>query len=279
MSYQLSTDPRLEFSPVCRGLMIANVAVFALGLLGNVLGIPAVTSTNLLLHFGLFPTTLFREGYLWTPFTYMFLHANLLHIGVNMMGLYLLGPDLEQALGRIRFLAFYLISGVAGALGFLLLSVLLQGQTAPVVGASGAIFGLLGGIVDLYPKRVYILLPLMIPMRASVLAVLLLTSHLFFILTPFGSNVAYDVHLAGGLAGFFMAGGAALLHRRRYQEVIPRPEIPYARVELETLAYRLAEEPQVEPADQERYHQLKEILRFEDIPSVEELKASRTPAS
>jgi membrane associated rhomboid family serine protease len=275
MSYQLSPDPRLEFSPVCRGLIFANVAVFALGLVGQFLSIKALQTNSLLTTFGLFPHTLFRDGLLWTPFTYMFLHANLIHIGVNMMGLYLLGPDLEQALGHLRFLTFYIISGIIGALGFLVISFLLQGQTLPVVGASGAIFGLLGGVVALYPSRVYVILPLMIPMKASILAVLLLTSHIFFIVTPYGSNVAYDVHLAGGLAGFFMAGGAALLHRKRYQHIIPAPEVPYAKVELETLAYRLAEEAEVEDADHSRYHRLREILRFEDIPSVEELKASR----
>lgn len=274
MSYQLSADPRLEYSPVCRGLILANLGVYALGIIGQMLGFSGLTPESLLTTFALFPQALFRDGLLWTPVTYMFLHANLLHIGVNMMGLYLLGPDLEQALGHARFLAFYLISGMVGALAFLIISFVLQGQTLPVVGASGAIFGLLGGIVALYPSRVYVILPLMIPIKASVLAVLLLTSHLFFIFTPYGSNVAYDVHLGGGLAGFFLAGGAALLHRRRYQNFISTPELPNARVELETLAYRLAESGEVTETDQSRYAQLREILRFEDIPSVEELKAS-----
>lgn len=274
MPYQISTDPRLEFSPVCRGLLFANVAVFGLHVLGQVLGLPSLETLSLLNHFGFIPGNLVRDGQLWTPFTYMFLHATFIHIGVNMMGLYLLGPDLEQVLGHARFLAFYLISGVMGALGFLVISYLLQDQNMPVVGASGAIFGLLGGIVALYPSRIYVILPLMIPLKAYVLAVLLLTTHLFFILTPYGSNVAYDVHLAGGLAGFFMAGGAALLHRKRYQDVIPRPEIPYAKVELETLAYRLAGPGDTDESDRIRYRQLREILKFDDIPSVEELKAT-----
>jgi membrane associated rhomboid family serine protease len=205
----------------------------------------------------------------------MFLHANLLHIGVNMMGLYLLGPDLEQALGHWRFLGYYLICGLAGALCFGIISFLIQQQGLPVVGASGAIFGLLGGIVALFPMRTYVILPLMIPLKAYVLAVLLFTTHLFFIVTPYGTNVAYDVHLGGGVAGFLMAAVAAGLHRRRFRHLIPGSERPYALVELETLAYRLAEENAGNEEEWSRYRQLREILRYEDIPSVEEVRAIR----
>jgi membrane associated rhomboid family serine protease len=275
MPYQFSSDPRLEFSPVCRILIAVNVLVFLLISVVLFFGPGPTFQKQVYSLFGLFPSLLVREGVFWTPLTYMFLHANLLHLGINMMGLYLLGPDLEQVFGHWRFLSFYLISGLVGAACFLIISFVWQDQSLPVVGASGAIFGLLGGIVALFPLRTYIILPLMIPVKAYVLAVLLLTSHLFFILTPYGSNVAYDVHLGGGLAGFLMAGLAALRHHRRYEHLIPAPERPYATVELETLAYRMADGDEVSEADEHRYRQLREILRYEDIPSVEELRAVR----
>lgn len=275
MSYQFSADPRLEFSPICRGLILLNVGVFLLIGLGQILGWRFAELLPLYSTFGLMPERFLGDQYYWTCFTHMFLHASVIHLGVNMMGLYLLGPDLEMVLGHLRFLAFYLISGLVGAVCFLIISFLIQGQNLPVVGASGAIFGLLGGIVALFPLRTYIILPLMIPIKAYVLAVLLLTSHLFFILTPYGSNVAYDVHLGGGLAGFLMAGGAAVLHRRKYRDLIPTPELPYAKVEMETLAYRIADDVALEDTDRSRYALLREILRFEDIPTVEELRATR----
>lgn len=118
----------------------------------------------------------------------------------------------------------------------------------------------------------------MIPIKASVLATLLLSTHLFFILTPYGNHVAYEVHLAGGITGFLICGGAALIHRYRWKDVIPASEIPYAAVELETLAYKLARDDAggLGEADRKRYTQLKEALRFEDIPSVEEIRAQKS---
>ncbi|MDF3130018.1 rhomboid family intramembrane serine protease [Kiritimatiellaeota bacterium B1221] len=277
MALTLGPDPRLQYSPVCKILILLNVLVFVLGMLGDMLGLPILNNRDQLNLFALFPSAVVKEGMFWTPFTYMFLHGGLMHLVFNMMGIYLLGPDLEQTFGRRKFTLLYLLSGWLGGIGFIFISYILQGQLTPCVGASGAIFGLLGGIVALYPKRIYVILPLMIPMRASVLATLLLSTHLFFILTPYGNHVAYDVHLAGGLTGFLFCGGAALLHRYQWRDVIPKPEIPYAAVELETLAYRIAQKEgdEVDAEELKRYETLKKALRFEDVPSVEEIRAQR----
>jgi len=252
--------------------------MYAMGILGSLFGIPGIDAESLVASLALIPHGVMHEGMLWTPITYMFLHANLFHIGVNMLGLYLLGPDLENAMGSRAFLALYLSAGLAGALGFLLVSYIWLGLPTMVVGASGAIMGLLGAIVALYPARVYVLIPLMIPVRASVLAVLLVSTHLFFILTPYGGPVAYDVHLFGGFTGFVVAWTLAHLHRREWRDVFPPSERFYACVEMETLAHQLAgcEAPEeAAPEDWNRYRKLKEALRYEDVPSVEELRASR----
>lgn len=79
------------------------------------------------------------DGEWWRIVTSGFLHAGLIHLGMNMLVLWILGSQLEPALGRARFLALYVTSLVAGAFGVLLVS-----PTSPTVGASGAIFGLLG---------------------------------------------------------------------------------------------------------------------------------------
>lgn len=275
MALQLGPDPKLSYSPVCKGLIVLNVLIFITGELGNMFVLPWINQKALLEAFGLFPAAVMHEGMFWTPFTYMFLHGGTLHLLFNMFAIYLLGPDLEQTFGRWPFLGIYLLSGWLGGIGFMVISYVIQGQPTPCVGASGAIFGLLGGIVALYPRRIYVILPLMIPMRASVLATLLLSTHLFFILTPYGNHVAYEVHLVGGITGFFICGGSALLHRHRWRYVIPAPEIPYAAVELETFNYRLARngDAALNPDDRKRYELLKQALRFEDLPSVEELRA------
>jgi membrane associated rhomboid family serine protease len=74
----------------------------------------------------------------------MFLHENLLHIGFNMFALYVIGSPVEQYLGRARYVGLYFVSGLAGSAG-----ALLQTPTTPVLGASGAIFGILGAMMIL----------------------------------------------------------------------------------------------------------------------------------
>lgn len=279
MALVLGPDPKLSYSLVCKWLIAVNVLVYLLGMAGTMLQLPWVSGRALLETFGLFPASVINEGMFWSPFSYMFLHGGLMHLLFNMMAIYLLGPDLEQTFGRGPFLLLYFLSGWLGGLGFIVISYLIQGQPTPCVGASGAIFGLLGGIVALYPKRVYVILPLMIPMRASVLATLLLSTHLFFILTPYGSRVAYEVHLIGGICGFLFCGGAALWHRYQWRDVIPRPEVPYAAVELETFNYRLARHGAgcLSEGERKRYDVLKQALKFEDLPSVEEIRGMGLP--
>jgi membrane associated rhomboid family serine protease len=93
----------------------------------------------------------FEKGVLWGPFvangdwwrlvTAMFLHASFLHIALNMYSLYFVGSILEQVIGRWRFVLLYFVSGIAGSAGALVWS-----PTQPTVGASGAIFGILGAL-------------------------------------------------------------------------------------------------------------------------------------
>jgi membrane associated rhomboid family serine protease len=80
------------------------------------------------------------QGDWWRLFTSMFLHASLLHIAFNMFALWVLGSVAEQALGPVRFVLLYLASGLAGSAGALVIS----GLNVPTVGASGAIFGIMG---------------------------------------------------------------------------------------------------------------------------------------
>ena len=154
------------------------------------------------------------------------------------------------------------------------MSYILFGSAFPCVGASGAIMGLLGAIVAIYPQRIYVLLPLMIPMRAAVLAVMLCLSHIFFILTPYGGHVAYDVHLFGGFMGFAYASVLSRAHRSRWKSQWQGIDFKSAVQELEGYNWRIAREGMntLTPEEQQAQHRLQRALRYEDVPTVEEIR-------
>jgi membrane associated rhomboid family serine protease len=142
--------------------------------------------------------------------TAMFLHGGWLHLLGNMLFLWVFGNNVEDRMGRLRFLLFYLASGYAAAYGF---SVVNASSTAPLIGASGAIAGVLGAYIVLYPRaRVWSLVPflLFIPLRLP--AWLVLGS--WFVLQWFyssqlavssGDSVAYLAHVVGFLFGVLLA--------------------------------------------------------------------------
>ncbi len=121
--------------PATFALIGATVLVFAGQWIGQ-----ALTGTDLVLYYGAKINEALAAGEAWRLVTPVFLHAGLLHIGVNMYSLYALGPAVERFFGHRRFLAVYLLAGVSGVLLSLVMS------PSPSVGASGAIFGLLGSL-------------------------------------------------------------------------------------------------------------------------------------
>ena len=141
-----------------------------------------------------------------TAFTGMFMHANLLHIGGNMIFLAVFGCTLEDRIGRVRFLAFYLLGGLA-ALALAIASS--PGSTTPTLGASGAIAAVLGGYILLYPRARVLTVVLLIvfftiiePPAWVMLGLWFLFDALlgaFGVSTPFGggAGVAYYAHIGG----------------------------------------------------------------------------------
>lgn len=153
---------------------------------------------------------------LWQFITYIFLHGGIFHIFLNMLGLFFFGPDTERAIGSPRFAVLYLACGILGGLGWLLFT---AHQTAGFcIGASGAVFGILGAFAALFPDRpitilVFFVLP--VTMKARSLAVALAVFSLLATISQPG-NIAYAAHLAGGLAGygyiiFFYSSGGQLI--------------------------------------------------------------------
>jgi len=183
-------------TPAVRFLLISTGIVFFAQMAAD-----SLTGGKFTLLFGLSWTGI-RHLFLWQLATYLFLHGGLFHILLNMLALFFFGPDTERAIGTKRFIALYFVCGILGGLGWLLLT----GRQTPMpcIGASGAIFGVLGAFAALFPARpITLLLFFVIPvtMRARTLA---LAMAVFSLLAMVGQpgNIAYAAHLAGGLAGY-----------------------------------------------------------------------------
>jgi membrane associated rhomboid family serine protease len=146
------------------------------------------------------------SGYIWQLVTYQFLHAGLLHMVLNCLGIYFIGMEVEMALGRRKYLALYFSSGIAGGMMQVLAGVVSSSFAGPVVGASAAAFGLVAAFAVLFPNRV-LLLFMIIPMRAKFLLLGSAILALVGLLSPqsggFGSpRIADAAHLGGMLTGF-----------------------------------------------------------------------------
>jgi len=186
-----------------RILIGVNVAVFAL---------EAVSGPGLLARFALWPighffVTQFDNpvGFkVWQLITCGFLHANYLHLAINMYALWMFGSDVERAVGPKHYLTLYFASLVSSSLTQLLVvSMMTSAGVYPTVGASGAIFGILLAFGLLFPRRTIVLLIPPIPMPAIVFVILYALLELFS--GVFGTNqgVAHFAHL-GGMIGAFL---------------------------------------------------------------------------
>jgi membrane associated rhomboid family serine protease len=180
---------------VTRILIGANVAVYALEL---ALGGTVSGTNNWLYEHGVlvssypgfsYGTGGVAEGEWWRLVTAPFLHYGPLHLGLNMLVLWFIGPTLETFFGRWRYLLLYLVSGLAGSAGALIVS-----PNSLTVGASGAIWGLMAAAVVLEAKRIYVF---------GGQAMGLLAFNVIFTLSSsvFGGNISVGGHIAGGIGG------------------------------------------------------------------------------
>lgn len=148
-----------------------------------------------------------------TAFSSMFLHGGLLHLGGNMLFLWIFGNNVEDSMGRLRFVAFYLLGGLCA----LALQILVGPQEAiPTVGASGAVAGVLGGYLLLYPRaRVLTLIFIVLFFTIVELPATLILGFWFLTQVAFGAldlttptggsgGVAYFAHIGGFLFGMLM---------------------------------------------------------------------------
>ena len=172
-------------------IMIASGAVFVLQLLWPDLSYYGSVSVD----------GVFRDGFVWQPITYMWLHSESspMHILMNLFMLYMFGGILESQWGSRRFLRFYLTTGV-GAGVIILLWNTLAGENNPTLGASGAIYGVITAFSLLWPDRQVMLLFPPIPMKAIWFIPLLFVFGILF----GGSNVSHVGHLGGVIIAAIM---------------------------------------------------------------------------
>src|ERR1051325_4221330 len=176
-----------------------------------------------------------RHGYVWQLLTYQFMHGSLWHLLFNCWAIYLFGRELEEMLGRGRFLALYFSSGVIGGLVQVMAALAVPLTFGgPVVGASAAAFGLVAAFALLFPDRV-LLLFFVIPMRAKMLLVLCAVLAVAGMVLPHSGNpsgvrIADPAHLGGMLTGVLFVRHAAQWEWPRLQRPPRRPARRLARV-------------------------------------------------
>ncbi len=214
---------RVRFQFVTIGLVLANCIVFFFfqaGLLYTV-------GNETLIGFAVIPSELFQQEALSQPIsdtsaaiggppelltliTYMFLHGNFLHLFGNMIFLWVFGDNVEDAMGHLRFLVFYLICGIFAGLTHAFIS---PQSNIPMIGASGAVAGVISAYLMLHPNvRLWVLALYRIPLRVSAAFALAIWIALQFISAFIDSEggTAWWAHI-GGLA----AGAVLILFMRR----------------------------------------------------------------
>jgi membrane associated rhomboid family serine protease len=192
VEYQIGPGP---LSQAIKTLIAINVGAFLLGII-----VPAIVE-----RLGLMPRELLTGFAVWQPLTYMFLHGGVSHLLFNMLALWMFGTELERTWGTRFFLRYYFVTGVGAGLVTTLWSLTPLPYAAPlyntvVIGASGAIYGLLLAYGLQFPHRTIFLFLFPVPARYAVM----IQGALAFLFSvgSSGSGVAHVAHLGGLIVGY-----------------------------------------------------------------------------
>ncbi|NIO23041.1 MAG: rhomboid family intramembrane serine protease [Candidatus Aenigmarchaeota archaeon] len=155
------------------------------------------------------------SGHYYQFVSYMFLHGGIMHIVLNMFVLAIFGFPLEQTLGRNRFLIVYMISGIGSAIFYILMMMLMMGEMGiGLLGASGAVFGVLAAYAFKYPRQwVYIFG--LIPLPAAVLIIFLLIEETFLGVLSLQPGIANFGHVGGIITGLLIMSYWRLKEERK----------------------------------------------------------------
>ena len=207
--FRYAPQMRMSFpklTPVVKWLLIINIGVFLAGIMIKPLGVFIYE------WFELDARSLGRALQVWRLVSYQFLHSPILfrHIFFNMFGLFFLGPTLERHWGGKRFLSFYLGCGVAGALFYFFLVAVKFLPAIPMIGASGAILGMLAACAILFPQFVVLIVIFPVPIRVAAVG---FTALYFLLVVTKADNAGGNAaHLAG------MAAGAAYVFSQSWRD-------------------------------------------------------------
>lgn len=203
--FRSSFNPPQFFLPEgIKTIIIINVVIYIF------LEISGLKS-DIFRQFGLIPSKTLFEAYIWQPFTYMFLHDGFFHILLNMLFLWMFGKDVEQSWGKIAFYKYYLVTGVGSGM---LNAMIHYDSMIPVVGASGAVFGILLAFAMLYPNRIVLLYGL-VPMKVKYLVMGLAAIALFSSILMKDSRISHLTHLSGMITGYIYLNWNWLIWKMR----------------------------------------------------------------
>ncbi len=222
--------PNMPTPIVTYTLILLNVLIFFIGVGWPQLLLPGATSySDVINGLGMVPAYVLQGERLYTLFTSMFLHAGLMHLLGNMLYLFVFGDNVEAALGRGRYLLLYLASGLGATVFHLgMMSLLPPSQVAsvyyytgtapwlvPAIGASGAISGILGAYLLMFPGTelhvLWFVGPVPVPLRlpAGVYILIWFVFQLLYAIASLGtalmSGVAFWAHIGGFLTGLLLA--------------------------------------------------------------------------
>ena len=191
MAYRYYQQPLFsrQWGRAIKWLIIANVSVYLVQVFAGI---------NLLDIFGLVPYRVVKSLWLWQIFTHMFLHGGLFHLLINLFVLWMFGKPIEREWGTSSFLKYYFTCGVGASIFVLLTSL---NSRIPVVGASGAIYGILVAFAMLYPDSI-IYLYFLFPIKAKHFAILIGAVAFLSGISGGKSNIAHFGHLGGLLVGY-----------------------------------------------------------------------------
>lgn len=197
MDYQSSNSnysPNTHFSvfpPAVKHLLIINVLVFVATFTPGI--------GRILQHYGpLYPVGS-GNFYIWQLVTYMFMHAGFAHIFFNMFALWMFGQSVENFWGTRRFTIYYFLTGIGAALLHMAI-----GVSAPTLGASGAVYGILLAFGMMFPNRIIMFIFPPIPIKAKYFVAIFGAIELFSGISRTNSGIAHFAHLGGMLVGFIL---------------------------------------------------------------------------
>jgi membrane associated rhomboid family serine protease len=225
--WDLNPVKRVRFQYVTLALILINCAVYFF----FQMGVLYMVDDTILVGFAVIPNELVQQGFLQQPVTavpapiilvpegltlvtYMFLHGNFMHLLGNMVFLWVFGDNVEDAMGHVRFLFFYMICGIFAGVTHAMIS---SQSNVPMIGASGAVAGVIAAYLMLHPNvRLWVLVLFRLPLRVSAGFALLfwIGLQILNVIVDTQDNTAWWAHIGG-----LVAGAVLVLFMRR-------PDVP-----------------------------------------------------